>query len=117
MVGPQVFEANRGTRVVVRAANASVEPWTFTPGAAGGIRLRYTLTALTNAPLYRGFSGQLARTVHPGEHIDLVCGLPPLARGAYALHADLVDAQPIELLSTDFAQYGSEPMTAPVYVA
>ena len=26
------------------------------------------------------------------------------------LHADLLDAQPIDLLDTDFAQYGSEPL-------
>ena len=117
VVGPQALEANRGARVVVRAANASVEPWTFAPGAAGGIRLRYTLTDTTGAPLYSGFSGRLARTVHPGEHIDLVCGLPPLARGTYVLHADLLDAQPIPLLCTDFAQYGSDPLQVPVSVA
>ena len=114
---PRPLEANRGSVVVVRAVNASIEPWTVAPGAAGGIRLRYTLTELAGSALQRGFSGQLARTVGPGEHIDLACGLVPLARGAYMLHADLVDAQPIELLSTDFAQYGSEPLAVPVYVA
>jgi protein tyrosine/serine phosphatase len=116
VVGPQTFEVNRGLTVIVRAANASIEPWHFTPGAAGGFRLRYTLTDSAGGPIFRGFSGHLARTVRPGEHIDLACGLAPLPRGAYMLHADLVDAQPIELLHTDFAQYGSDPLMAPVYV-
>jgi hypothetical protein len=116
VLNPQTFVALRGFTVLVRAENTSVEPWTFTPGAAGGIRLRYTLTDIASAQLYRAFSGQLARTVRPGEHIDLACGLPPLARGTYVLHADLVDAQPIELLNTDFVQYGSEPLQAPVIV-
>lgn len=116
VLDPQTFVALRGFTVVVRAENTSVEPWTFAPGAAGGIRLRYTLTDVASAQLYRAFSGQLARTVHPGEHIHLACGLPPLPRGAYVLHADLVDAQPIELLNTDFVQYGSEPLQAPVIV-
>lgn len=116
VVGPRTFEANRGLTVVVRAVNLSVEPWHFQPGAAGGLRLRYTLTDAAGGPIFRGFSGHVARTVQPGEHIDLACGLVPLTRGAYLLHADLVDAQPIELLHTDFAQYGSDPLMAPVSV-
>jgi hypothetical protein len=116
VIGAPVFAAGRGFTVTVRAVNTSVEPWRFGPGAAGGIRLRYTLTDPAGAPLFRAFSGQLARTVHPGEHIDLACGLPPRTPGAYILHADLVDTQPIELLHIDFVQHGSEPLTATVYV-
>ncbi len=116
VIGSQIFPVGRGCAVTVRAVNTSIEPWTFLTGAAGGIRLRYTLTDPAGLILFRAFCGQLARTVHPGESIDLVCGLPPLARGAYQLHADLVDAEPIELLNTDFVQYGSEPLVAPLVV-
>ncbi|MBN9118716.1 MAG: tyrosine-protein phosphatase, partial [Planctomycetes bacterium] len=115
--GPLAFPALRGFTVTVRAENTSVEPWNFMTGGAGGFRLRYALTGPNGVPVYRDFSGHLARTVRPGEHIDLACGFPPLAaRGAYVLHANLLDAQPIELLNTDFTQYGSAPLEAPVYV-
>ena len=114
LVGPPHFPAGRGWVATVRAANASVEPWRFTTGGAGGIRLRYTLTTPTGATVHRGTCGQFARTVYPGESIDLVCGLPPRPAGAYILHADLLDAQPIELLNTDFVQYGSESLMTQV---
>jgi hypothetical protein len=114
VVGPTALAAGRGAAVTVRAENVSVEPWPFGPGRAGGVRLRYTLAAGGGAVVYRATCGRLARTVHPGEAIDLVCGLPPLAAGAYAFSADLLDAQPIELLNTDFVQYGSEPLHAAV---
>jgi protein tyrosine phosphatase (PTP) superfamily phosphohydrolase (DUF442 family) len=113
VIGPTTFAAGRGWEVAVRAANTSVEPWHFAPGRAGGIRMRYTLTT-GGAVVHRATCGHLARTVCPGEHIDLACGFPPLAAGNYTFHADLLDAQPIELLNTDFVQYGSEPLTAPV---
>jgi hypothetical protein len=110
------FTAGRGFTITIRALNNSVEPWTFTPGGAGGIRLRYTLTDSRGVHLHRGFAGQFARVVNPGEHIDLVCGLPPMPAGTYPLHADLLDGQPIELLDTDFTQYGSEPLQTTVTV-
>src|SRR5262249_53970411 len=117
VIGPQRLSAWHGSGVVVRAENVSIEPWTFTTGSTGGIRLRYTLTDSTAAQLVRADVGHFARTVRPGEHVDLVCGLSPLAPGGYTLNADLTDAQPIELLSTDFVQYGSEPLAAPLVVA
>ena len=50
-------------------------------------------------------------TVPPGGFVDLVCGFPPVTKpGSYLVHADLIDAQPIEILSADFVQYGSEPI-------
>jgi hypothetical protein len=55
--------------------------------------------------------------VNPGDSIDLVCGFPPLPAGDYLLHADLLDAQPIELLNTNFVQYGSEPLMAAVHLS
>jgi protein tyrosine phosphatase (PTP) superfamily phosphohydrolase (DUF442 family) len=113
LLGPTSFPADRGFAVTVRAVNASVEPWHFAPGRAGGIRLRYSL-GINDAIVFRATGGLLERTVRPGEHIDVACGLPPLAAGAYAFYADLLDAQPIELLNTDFVQYGSEPLTATV---
>ncbi len=117
LVGSPYFPAGRGWTTTVRATNTSVEPWHFTTGGAGGVRLRYSLTTIHSEAIHRGVSGQFARIVHPGESIDLVCGFPPRPAGAYLLHADLLDAQPIELLNTDFVQYGSEPLMATVVLS
>jgi hypothetical protein len=116
LLGPAAFPAHRGFAFTARAANTSVEPWTFTPGAAGGIRLRHSLTDASGVIVHQGHAGQLARIVNPGEHIDLVCGVAPMRPGAYSLHVDLLDAEPIELLNTAFVQYGSEPLQVPVVV-
>jgi hypothetical protein len=103
--------AARGFTVTIRAANRAIEPWTFTPGATGGVQLRHRLFSQDGKLLYQGRAGQLAATVPPGGFIDLVCGFPPVGKpGQYLIHADLVDAQPIEILSADFVQYGSEPL-------
>ena len=49
--------------------------------------------------------------------IDLTAGFPPVSPpGRYLAHFDLVDAQPIELLTADFVQYGSEPLIVDVIV-
>jgi hypothetical protein len=107
---PLVVAPMRGFTVGIRATNASVEPWTFATGGSGGIRLRYTLYTKAGEQTYRGHAGLVARRVEPGESIDLAAGFPPLNAGAYMLHADLLDAQSIDLLDTDFAQYGSDPL-------
>lgn len=112
LLTPASAPAGRGFTVKVRAENASVEPWHFTPGAAGGIRLRYSLTAPGGAIALRSHAGQFARTVRPGEAVELTCGVPPLPPGPYLFSADLIDAEPIDLLSTAFVQYGSEPLEA-----
>ncbi len=117
LIGPTTFATGRGFSVNVRARNTSVEPWTFTPGGAGGIRLRHTLTQQTGEIVHRSHVGHLARTVHPGEHIDLVCGIPPQPAGSYAFHADLTEGEPIQLLDTDFVQYGSEPLAVTITVS
>jgi hypothetical protein len=117
LVGPSRFAAGRGFAVEVRATNASVEPWDFTPGAAGGFRMRYTLGTLSGASVRRAFCGQFARIVKPGDSVVLTCGFPPLPAGTYLLNADLLEAQPIELLNTEFVQYGSEPLLAALEVA
>ncbi|MBY0461419.1 MAG: tyrosine-protein phosphatase [Gemmataceae bacterium] len=116
VVGPTSFPDGRGFVVVVRAVNTSIEPWTFTTGGAGGIRLQHTLTDVAGVTRHKAHVGHFARTVAPGEHIDLACGLPPQPAGAYPFHADLVDGQPIGLLDTGFVQYGSEPLAATVTV-
>jgi hypothetical protein len=107
---PLVVPARRGFVVTIRATNRSVEPWTFATGGSGGVRLRYSLYKKSGALVHRGHAGLFARTIEPGESIDLAAGFPPVARGSYMLHADLLDAQPIDLLDTDFAQYGSDPL-------
>ncbi len=117
VLSPTVFAAGRGFAITVRARNTSVEPWTFVPGGAGGIRLRHTLTDATGAIRHRSNVGRLARTVHPGEHIDLVCGVPSQPSGLYPFHVDLTDGEPIGLLDTDFVQYGSEPLATTLTVS
>jgi hypothetical protein len=107
---PLTAPARRGFTVEIHATNRSVEPWTFSPGGSGGVQLRYTLYTKAGAFVYRGHAGLLARTIHPGESIDLTAGFPPIAAGKHMLHADLLDAQSIALLDTDFSQYGSEPL-------
>ena len=88
---------------------------TSRPAPAGGIRLRYTLTDLAGGPIIAGSAGHLARTVHPGEHIDLACGLPPLPRGAYSAPRGPAWTRSRSNCSTPTSsQYGSEPLMAPV---
>jgi hypothetical protein len=111
--GHQFRPAGKGFAITVRAENTSVAPWHFNTGAAGGVRLSYSLTA-AGVIVHRALAGRFDRTVRPGEGVEIACGFPPLPAGTYTLHADLVDAQPIELLHTSFVQYGSEPLATPV---
>ncbi|MBX9580871.1 MAG: tyrosine-protein phosphatase [Gemmataceae bacterium] len=115
---PPTVPAGQGFVLTVRAANTSVEPWAFKPGAAGGVQLRYRLypTGPAAAKLYTGHAGRLAATVRPGEHIDLAAGFPPAPAGKYIVHADLLDTQPVDILDADFVQYGSEPLVFDVIV-
>lgn len=110
LVSEPKVAANRGFTLTVRAVNTSVEPWHFIPGGAGGIQLRCMLTTMPGTIIYREEVGRFARTVRPGESLDLVCGIPPLPAGSYLFIADLLDAEPIELLNTAFVQHGSEPL-------
>jgi protein tyrosine phosphatase (PTP) superfamily phosphohydrolase (DUF442 family) len=113
---PLAVPAGRGFVVTIRARNTSVEPWAFVPGGGGGVQLRYTLYTKAGVVAHRGHAGLFARTVNPGEAVELAAGFPPAPAGEYVLHADLLDAQPIDLLDTDFAQYGSDPLVAELTV-
>jgi protein tyrosine phosphatase (PTP) superfamily phosphohydrolase (DUF442 family) len=107
---PLVVPVDRGFVVTIRATNRAIEPWTFTTGATGGIKLRYALYK-GGQLIYRGQGGQVARTIQPGESIDFAAGFPPIAAPMEGtLWADMLDAQPLDLLETDFVQYGSEPL-------
>jgi hypothetical protein len=110
LIGPPTGPAGRGFTVAVRAVNTSVEPWEFMPGTTGGIRLMYGVNATVGTYTHRAQAGRLARVVHPGESIDLACGLPPLPAGNYHFVADLFEAEPIELMNITFGQHGSEPL-------
>jgi protein tyrosine phosphatase (PTP) superfamily phosphohydrolase (DUF442 family) len=107
---PEVV-VGRGFVIDVRAENTSIEPWAFTPGAAGGVQLRYSLYTAGGTKVYVGHAGRLAATVPPGGQITLRAGLPPVAEpGRYLFHADLLDTQAIDLHDADFVQYGSDPL-------
>jgi protein tyrosine phosphatase (PTP) superfamily phosphohydrolase (DUF442 family) len=109
---PLVVPVGRGFVVTIRATNRAIEPWVFTTGATGGIKFRYSLKDKDGIRVvHRGQAGQLARTVQPGESIDFAAGFPPIAAPMEGvLWADMLDAQPLDLLETDFVQYGSEPL-------
>jgi protein tyrosine phosphatase (PTP) superfamily phosphohydrolase (DUF442 family) len=113
---PLVVPVGRGFTVTIRATNRAIEPWNFTTGATGGIKFRYALLK-EGKYIYRGQGGQLARTVQPGESIDFVAGFPPIpAPMEGMLWADMLDAQPLDILETDFVQYGSEALMQPIAV-
>ena len=118
LAGPLAdIAVGRGFALTIRAENTSIEPWTFGPGAAGGIRLRYQLYTPQGTRLYIGHAGHLAATVPPGEFIDLMAGFPPVAKaGKYVVHADLLDSQAIDLHDSAFVQYGSEPLILDIQV-
>ncbi|MBA4067930.1 MAG: hypothetical protein C0501_30355 [Isosphaera sp.] len=112
---PLAVPAGAGFVVTIRATNTAVAPWEFVTGGGGGVHLRYDLRAPGRppaAPVYRGRAGQFARTVRPGESVELAAGFPPVGPGHYAVWADLIDAEPIDLLDSSFSQYGSEPLVA-----
>jgi hypothetical protein len=103
--------AGAGFTLTIRAQNTSAEVWTFRPGGSSGIQLRYQLYTTDGKQVFIGHAGRLVATVRPGEHIDLVAGFPPIAvPGRYVVHADMLDAQPIDALNATFVQYGSEPL-------
>ncbi len=107
---PLKMPVGTGFTLTIRATNLSEQPWRFAPGGSGGIHLSYSLHTSNGALVYRGKAGLFARVVNPGDSIDLVAGFPPVVPGSHVLNADLIDAQPIDLLDTAFAQYGSEAL-------
>jgi len=107
---PLKVPIGKGFTLTIRAVNLSEQPWHFSTGGSGGVYLAYTLHSANGALIYRGKAGMFDRTVSPGESVDLIAGFPPIAAGSIVLNADLIDAQPIDLLDTAFAQYGSEAL-------
>jgi protein tyrosine phosphatase (PTP) superfamily phosphohydrolase (DUF442 family) len=117
-IAPQPLEVpvGRGFTITLRATNKAIEPWVFKPGAMGGIKMRYVFYK-DGESFYRDKTGQLSKTVQPGESIDLTLGFPPINTPTIGLlWADLIDAQPLEMLETDFVQYGSEPFMQNIVV-
>jgi len=114
---PPAVPAGRGFALDIRAENTSIRPWSFRPGAAGGVQLRFHLYEQSGVKRYTGYAGLFARTVPPGAAITLTAGFPPVeVPGRYLVHADLLDTQSIDLLDADFVQYGSEPLVFDVTV-
>jgi hypothetical protein len=114
---PLAVPAGKGFVVTIRATNRAIEPWTFATGGSGGVHLRYALFTKAGEFVYRGHAGHFGRCVRPGESVEFAAGFPAVKQpGPHMLHADLLDRQPIDLLDTDFAQYGSEPLIAELAV-
>lgn len=114
---PLRWPAGQAQVLKLCAVNDALEPWLFVPGGSGGVQLRYSLFVHGSGRLlFREWAGRCRRWVAPGQAIELLLGFPPLPAGRYLLHADLVDLQPIDLLDSDFAQYGSEPLQQTVWV-
>ncbi|HXD86593.1 MAG TPA: tyrosine-protein phosphatase [Urbifossiella sp.] len=119
LLGPAkpVVPIGRGLSFTIRARNTSIAPWQFHPGGSGGIQLRGHLFTTSGQKLYTARAGLFEKTVPAGETIDLTIGFPPIREpGHYLIHADLLDTQPIDLLDSDFVQYGSEPLIVEVSV-
>ncbi len=115
---PLRWPAGQGQVVAVQVINRAIEPWQFVPGGSGGVQLRYSLFAHGSGQLvFREHAGRFRRRVEPGQGLILHLGFPPLSAGRYLFHADLLDMQPIDLLDSDFAQYGSEPLQTTLTVA
>ena len=112
LVSPKPFvDVGRGFTLTVQAKNTSVANWIFHTGPAGGVQLRAHLFTTTGQKLFTARAGLFETTVKPGDSLDLVVGFPPVKEaGRYLIHADLLDAQPIDLHDADFVQYGSEPL-------
>ncbi|MDB5308916.1 MAG: hypothetical protein JWO38_3118 [Gemmataceae bacterium] len=114
---PPAFPAGRGFSIKIRAVNTSAEAWTFRPGAAGGVQLRFFLYTPEGTKLFTGHAGLFDKVVPKGGHVDLTAGFPPVATpGRYLVHTDLLDTQPIDILDADFVQYGSEPLVFDIQV-
>ncbi|MDW8244698.1 MAG: tyrosine-protein phosphatase [Thermogemmata sp.] len=114
---PLQWPAGQGRVLRLLAVNRAIEPWQFVPGGSGGVQLRYSLLVHGSGRLvFRERAGRFRRQVLPGQAVELRLGFPPLPSGRYLLHADLVDMQPIDLLDSDFAQYGSEPLQTTVRI-
>jgi protein tyrosine phosphatase (PTP) superfamily phosphohydrolase (DUF442 family) len=114
---PPVIEAGQGFTLTIRAKNTSAAAWTFRAGAARSVLLRSHLFTPAGQKLYTAKAGLFDKTVQPGESLDLVVGFPPVREsGRYLVHSDLLDSQAIDLLDSDFVQYGSEPLVFDVTV-
>ena len=100
----------QGFIVKVRVTNLSIRPWHFKPGPAGSVYLRYVLYDQDGSERYNGRLGLRRMTLPPGGIIDFDAAFPSVPTpGYYPAGFDFRDAQTIDLLDSDFAQYGSEP--------
>ena len=109
---PLAVPARRGSRSTIRATNRR-------SSRGRSARRRGRSAAAVHAAHEGRASSSTAGTpgCSPGRCTPASRSTSPpgsrrCAAGPYMLHADLLNAQPIDLLDTDFAQYGSEPLIA-----
>jgi len=91
---------NRGFTVTGAGGEHIHRTVALMPSGAGGIQLRYGITTMAGASVYREQVGRFTRTVRRVNPSTSTCGIPPLASGTYLFFADLLDAEPIDLLNT-----------------
>ena len=100
----------KGFVMSVRVTNRSIRDWELKPGPARSVYLRYVLYGPLGSVLYEGRVGMRRLTLPPGGNVVLEAAFPPVKEpGPYSVGFDFRDAQTINLLDSDFAQYGSEP--------
>lgn len=89
----------------VKLQNPGPLPWTFRPHTVAGMHLGYEVFDENNKLVQQGRAGMLHRDVPPGETIDLIVTLRPLAQpGRYRLRLDMIEEG-----HCWFQQAGAEP--------
>jgi hypothetical protein len=113
---PESLPSTEPLALRVRVTNRSAEAWEFTPGSTAGIHLLYSASLPDEEkPRHLGRAGLFRRTVRPGDSVELTMVFPPLkVPGTYLIKAEMVDYRGagVDVRSTSFVQFGSDPLTA-----
>lgn len=105
-ISPPMPRVGEPFTVHVRVLNASKHPWRFKPTRSAGIHLGLVIFDETGQEQITDRSGLRAKTVAPGEMIDLIAPVRGLDRpGRYRVFLDMVDEQ-----LGWFYQMGSDPL-------
>jgi len=96
----------------VRLRNISARVWNFRPHDTAGVHLGVEVLDAGNRLMHLVRAGKLERDVAPGETVELVVAVPPLAQaGRYRLRMDMIDEG-----QCWFQQAGAEPREEEIVV-